>query len=437
MGARPFHLAWFLNGLKAYSWNGPFSGPGGRHTMSADLYIDFARSLERSCFDYLLLEDSSFVPNQFGNSMETYLSKAFMVPKYDPSVFGSLLPQFTTHLGVATTLSTSEYQPYMLARLIATMDHASAGRSAWNMVTGSSDLAAQNYGTDGLFPHDERYTRADEFCDAVFQLWDSWAADAIVEDRAAGVYADHTKVKVVDFVGKYFKTRGPLNVPRSPQDRPVTVQAGASPVGRRFAAKWADTVIGYAPDVAGMKEYRDSVRSYAAAQGRDPDSVKVLFLVSPLIAASDAEARAALEADRAARLVDPVEEMAMMGFTTNVDFSRLDLDRPVTDQVEHLHTNGHQSVMDTFVARAGTRTLRQMLVADTAPVVAGSPDTVAAQLDEMMQEVGGDGLLFSMEDMTRHAWATVTDGLVPALQRRGLVRREYTHKTLRENLFEF
>lgn len=151
----------------------------------------------------------------------------------------------------------------MLARLVATLDQVSQGRSGWNMVTGSSDLAARNYGRDGLPPHAERYERADEFARAMFQLWDSWAPDAVVEDRAAGVYVDHAKVRTVDFEGKFFKTRGPLNVPRSPQDRPVTVQAGGSPAGRNFASKWADTIIGYVKTPEEMREYREYVRAKA------------------------------------------------------------------------------------------------------------------------------------------------------------------------------
>jgi FMN-dependent oxidoreductase (nitrilotriacetate monooxygenase family) len=437
VSADPFHLAWFLNGFKVQTWDSPFAGVGGRHLNSPELYIDLARSLERAGFDYILLEDSSFVPDGYQGSTEAYLKNAWMVPKGDPSVLASLLTQFTTRLGVIPTLSTSEYHPYMLARLVATLDQVSQGRSGWNMVTGSSDLAARNYGRDGLPPHAERYERADEFARAVFQLWDSWAPDAVVEDRAAGVYVDHTKVRAIDFEGEFFRTRGPLNVPRSPQDRPVTVQAGGSPAGRNFASKWADTIIGYVKTPEEMREYREYVRAKAVAHGRRAQDVKVLFLIDVTVAETDEDAKRAHEAARSAAIADPAEELAMMGFTTNLDFSRLDLDRPVSEQSASLVTNGHKSVLDQFVARAGDRTLREALTEPATPVLVGSPDTVAAQLDEYMQHVKGDGFLFTQDHLTRRSFATITDGLVPALQRRGLVRREYSHATFRENLFEF
>jgi alkanesulfonate monooxygenase SsuD/methylene tetrahydromethanopterin reductase-like flavin-dependent oxidoreductase (luciferase family) len=165
--------------------------------------------------------------------------------------------------------------------------------------------------------------------------------------------------------------------------------------------------------------------------------VKVLFLIDVTVAETDEDAKQADEAARSAVLANPDEELAMMGFTTNLDFSRLDLDRPVSEQSAYLVTNGHKSVLGQFVARAGDRTLREALTEPATPVLVGSPDTVAAQMDEYMQHVKGDGFLFTQNNLTRRSFATITDGLVPALQRRGLVRREYSHATFRENLFEF
>jgi len=438
MSAEPFHLAWFLNGFKVNSWRDQWSGVGGYDLWSPDFYIEFARSLERAGFDYLILEDSSFVPDAYQDSSEVYLKHAQMVPKFDPAVLAAMLSQFTTRLGIVTTLSTSEYQPYMLARQIATLDHMTRGRAGWNIVTGSSDRAAQNYGRDALPPHDERYAIAAEMVDVVTQLWHSWQPDAVVADRESGVFADYTKVHTVNFEGRYFKSRGPLNIPRPPQGRPVLVQAGASPKGRAFASQWADTIIGYNPIIEGMKEYRDSVRTMALSHGRKPDDVKVLFLVNPVLGSTDAEAEEIVRRERQESYDDPTLSLAMMGFATNIDFSKLELDVPVVEQASSLATNGHQSVLDGFIARAGNRTLREMMSGDNgAPQVVGTPETVAAKLDEMMQEIGGDGFLFSLEGMTRRHIAEVTDGLVPALQRRGLVRRTYTHEHFRDNLFEF
>jgi FMN-dependent oxidoreductase (nitrilotriacetate monooxygenase family) len=437
MSANPFHLAWFLNGFKVQTWNTAWAGVGGRHLNAPALYVDLAHSLERAGFDYILLEDSSFVPDGYGGTSEAYLKNATMVPKGDPAVLASLLTQATSHLGVVPTLSTSEYPPYLLARLVATLDQVSNGRSGWNIVTGSSDRAAQNYGLDALPMHSERYARADEFTDLVTQLWESWAPDAIVEDIATNTYADYKKVNPIDFVGKWYSSRGPLNVPRSPQGLPVKVQAGGSPAGRQFASKWADTIIGYVRTPEQMKEYRDDVRARAVEQGRHPDDVKVLFLVDVTVGATDDEARRQFDAEHSASMANPEGELAMMGFTTNIDFSRLDLDRPVSEQSADLQTNGHRSVLEGFLARAGSRTLREVLVEKATPELVGSPDSVAAQLDEIMQHVGGDGFLFNQDALTRHSFSTITDGLVPALQRRGLVRQEYGSNFLRENLFEF
>jgi FMN-dependent oxidoreductase (nitrilotriacetate monooxygenase family) len=437
MSANPFHLAWFLNGFKVQTWNSPWAGVGGRHLNAPDLYIDLARSLERAGFDYILLEDSSFMPDGYGGTSEAYLKNAVMVPKGDPAVLAGLLTQATSRLGVVPTLSTSEYPPYLLARLVATLDQVSNGRCGWNIVTGSSDRAAQNYGLDTLPQHSERYARADEFTDLVTQLWESWEPDAIVENIATNTYADYTKVNPINFVGKWYSSRGPLNVPRSPQGLPVKVQAGGSPAGRGFASKWADTIIGYVRTPEQMKEYRDDVRARAIEHGRNPDDVKVLFMVSVTIGATDDEAQRQYDAVRAASMANPVSELAMMGFTTNIDFSRLDLDRPVAEQSADLKTNGHKSVLDAFLARAGSRTLREVLVEKATPELVGSPDSVAAQLDEIMQHVGGDGFLFNQDALTRHSFSTITDGLVPALQRRGLVRQQYSSAYLRENLLEF
>jgi alkanesulfonate monooxygenase SsuD/methylene tetrahydromethanopterin reductase-like flavin-dependent oxidoreductase (luciferase family) len=226
-------------------------------------------------------------------------------------------------------------------------------------------------------------------------------------------------------------------VPRSPQGLPVKVQAGGSPAGRQFASKWADTIIGYVRTPEQMKEYRDDVRARAVEQGRHPDDVKVLFLVDVTVGATDDEARRQFDAEHSASMANPEGELAMMGFTTNIDFSRLDLDRPVSEQSADLQTNGHRSVLEGFLARAGSRTLREVLVEKATPELVGSPDSVAAQLDEIMQHVGGDGFLFNQDALTRHSFSTITDGLVPALQRRGLVRQEYGSNFLRENLFEF
>jgi FMN-dependent oxidoreductase (nitrilotriacetate monooxygenase family) len=305
------------------------------------------------------------------------------------------------------------------------------------MVTGSSDFAAQNFGLPAQPPHDKRYEMAHEFIDVVQKLWDSWEPGAIIADRKSGVLIDPAKVHTIDHKGQYYASRGPLNSGPAPQGRPVIAQAGGSGPGRAIAAKYADTIVAHAKGPAAMKEYRDDVRARMAAMGRDPDSCKILFLISPIVARSRAEAQLRAEARRASVAANLDIHLAQLGWITNIDFSDTDLDAPVGE----LTTNGHQSSLAVFLKRAEGKTLREAMISYSTSggsvEYTGTPDDIAAQMEETMQEVGGDGFLFSLGDVSRHSVAEITDGLVPALQQRGLTRRAYTHAQFRDNLLEF
>src|ERR1700744_5039367 len=284
MSAKPFHLAWFLQGSSVQAWGESWTGHIGTTWEQPELFLDMARSLERACFDYILLEDSSYVGESYGGSTEVYLKNAIAVPRQDPSVVASLMTQATSRIGIVPTFGTYAYPPYLLARLIATLDQVSSGRIGWNAVTGSSDFAAMNFGLPGMPEHDLRYDMADEYMEVCRRLWASWDPDAIIADTRTGTLVDPTKVRAVNWEGHYFKTRGPLNSGPCPQGQPVIAQAGGSPRGRQFAARYADTIVAHTKGVAGMKAYRDDVRARMAAFGRNPDSCKVLFLVAPIIA---------------------------------------------------------------------------------------------------------------------------------------------------------
>jgi FMN-dependent oxidoreductase (nitrilotriacetate monooxygenase family) len=436
---RPFHLGWFLQGSSVQAWGEPFTGAIGRDWMVPDLFCDMARALESACFDYILIEDSSYVGESYGNSRELYLRHALSVPRQDPSVTATLMAAATKRIGIVPTFATFTHPPYLLARMIASMDQISSGRIGWNMVTGSSDVAARNYGLDALPDHDLRYDMADEYMKAVNGLWDSWEPGALVADTASGVMVDHTKVHAVDFEGRWYKTHGPLNSGPCPQGRPVIAQAGGSPRGRQFASANADTIVASVKGAAGMKAYRTDVRARAAAQGRDPDRVKVLFLVNPVLGSSMAEAEER-QRQRVLRAEAQVPQLlAFFGKITNIDFAQYDLDAPV-DTLD-LHTNGHQQSLDDFKRVAGKRSLREAMLSyrgtSGSVELIGTPDAVAAQMAEVMEEVGGDGFLFSMNDVSRRTIAEVADGLVPALQARGLTRRAYAHAQFRDNLLEF
>ena len=218
MSKRPFHLAWFLSqGYGPKTWRSNWPGSDIARWMMPDLFVDLAKGMERACMDYMIIEDSSNVPYTYQGSHDTYLKYAASAPKLDPAVLVPYLAQATKHLGLVPTLSVSEYPPYLLARLVNSLDHVTEGRIGWNCVTGSNDGAAQNYGRDKHYPHDERYDIADEFADVVTRLWEAWEPDAVVLDRSIPMFAAGNKVHAINHDGKYFRCRGPLNAPRSPQ----------------------------------------------------------------------------------------------------------------------------------------------------------------------------------------------------------------------------
>ena len=435
---RPFHLGWFLQGSSVQAWGEPWTGHIGTTWEQPTLFLDMARSLERACFDYILIEDSSYVGESFDGSTGIYLRNGIAVPRQDPSVVAALMSQVTSRIGIVPTFGTYAYHPYLLARLMATLDQVSAGRSGWNAVTGSSDYAAMNFGLPGMPEHDLRYDMADEYMAVVQKLWASWEPGAVIADTESGVLVDASKVHAVNHEGRYFKTRGPLNSGPAPQGRPVIAQAGGSSRGRQFASQHADTIVVHTKGVAAMKSYRDDIRRRMIGHGRDPDSCKLLFLVAPIVGETreDAQERKRLRLARARATVN--ERLAHLGKITNIDFGAFDLDAPLRPG---LTTNGHQQTLDEFIAKAAGRTLRQAMedhnTTSLSVELIGTPDDVAAQMAEAMQEVGGDGFLFSTPNVTRRLLAEVEDGLIPALQKRGLTRRGYEHSQLRDTLMEF
>ncbi|MET1052284.1 MAG: NtaA/DmoA family FMN-dependent monooxygenase [Mycetocola sp.] len=430
-----FHLGWFTN-FSPPPWEGDFDGDAGSTWSSGTHLQDMARALERAKFDYIMLEDSSMVSDAYRGTSEIDLKYHLYAPKHDPLPVVPLLASVTKHLGIVATASTSFYPPYLLARTFSTLDHLSHGRVGWNIVTSSENRAAQNYGLDALYEHDARYDRADEFVKVVDALWNSWEDDALVMNRETGQYVDHTKVHTIDHVGEFYKVRGPLNTLPSPQRRPVICQAGGSPRGRQFAAENADTIITQARGIDKMKEFRDDIRARAAAAGRNPDDIKLLYIVSPVLGVTDEEAQAKAAAKKNSEADRIDYALAHLSALTEIDFSQFDLDKPLP-QVE---TNGHRTTLAEFVRSGdnGTKTLREIALGWNILSVdlVGSVDTVADKMGEVMAAVGGDGFLIS-GGVSRQYIGEITEGLVPALQRRGLVRTEYTHDHFRDNLLDF
>jgi long-chain alkane monooxygenase len=433
LAATPFHLGWFLgNSYGVHGWKLPWGGTDPQDWTKPDLHIDLARACERASFDFLLLEDSLFVPDNYGNSRDFYLERALRAPKNDPLPLVPLLTQATSRLGVVPTISTSFYPPYLLARLIATLDLMSQGRIGCNFVTSTASAAARNFGLEAHIEHDLRYEMAEEFVDVVTQLWDSWEPDAIVMDRERGVFVDPAKVRAIDFKGRFYASTGPLNTARPAQGRPVLVQAGTSPQGQKFAARHMDAVLCAVSSVPEMKTFRATLRQKITAAGRDPDDCKIFYVISPTVAESKAEAEERVQRRQAGRKAAPEVALAMMGSLTDIDFAQLDIDAPIGE----ITTNGQQGTLKRFLKQGSTlREIAQNYRYAYEDLV-GTPDTVAAQMAEVMQEVGGDGFVFTGNVTRRHV-AEITDGLTPALQRLGLVRRAYEHQHFRDNLFAF
>lgn len=438
MSQDPFHMGWFVDGFRPPAWNGDrmWSGTADRDWVKPGFFVDFARSLERACFDLMIFSDSAYVADTYEGSTRAYLKYATNAPKHDPSALAPVLATMTERIGIVPTLSTTEWHPFQLARYMTTLDHFAGGRAGWNIVTSSSDRSAQNYGFDAQPPHDTRYDMADEYLELAIKLWESWDPEAVVMDEVSGVYADHTKVHVVDYVGEFFRSRGPATTVPSPQGRPVLVQAGGSPKGRHFAAKYADVIIATASSVESMRAYADDVRERLVQHGRKQSDCKVLFLCSPVLGETEAEARERSRRKVAYENSQLDFKLSALGRLMSTDFSKLDPDEPLP---KHLTTNGHQAMLNDMIASG--RTLRECVGAtedsSRSSGLVGTPDAVAAKMGELVDEVGSDGLLITNMSVDRRYISEVADGLAPALQRRGLMRTGYTHDHFRDNLLEF
>ncbi|KAA0114624.1 NtaA/DmoA family FMN-dependent monooxygenase [Mycolicibacterium sp. P9-22] len=432
MSNSKFHLGYFTKfGAPAWGLDSEENKTIGADWPDGSYHIELARRLEAAKFDFILFEDTLTIAETYGSSMEMDLKHAVYSPKHDPMPLLALMAQATEHIGVISTASTTAYPPFLLARLFSTLDSLSRGRVGWNVVTSSEKNMALNFGLDALPPHATRYDAADEYLELATKLWESWEEGALVADPATGVYVDHNKVHAVDFEGKFHKSRGPLNTVRSPQVKPVICQAGASSRGRAFAAKYAEVIVGLAADgVEEMKAFRDDVRARMVGYGRNPDDCKIVYLTPVHFTGPTVQPRAHSDAAFEYSIV-------MAATAMDVDFSKYDLDGPVDQSME---AGGHTSAMD-YIKGQGLqgKTLREALDFgnNTSGLdLSGTPEVIAEQMVDAMNEVGGDGFLIEGGGLASHV-GTLTDELIPALQKVGAVRDQYKGGTLRDVLHEF
>jgi FMN-dependent oxidoreductase (nitrilotriacetate monooxygenase family) len=429
--------------LAVFASAGPVSGSHGgwRHPeatgdlLSAAYYQNLGGLLEAGRFDFVFLADILAVPDRLGDSLDSQLRYgALGALRLDPLVVLGLVAGATKHVGLACTVSTTYFQPFALARSMATLDHLSGGRAAWNIVTSFQEAEARNFGCDEQLSRERRYDRADEFMEVVCALWDSWRDDALVRDRATPLFADPNRVRRIDHDGEWFKVRGPLNVSRSPQGRPVFVQAGASERGRDFAARWAEVVFVTHSTPEPAREFRLDLRARAERFGRDPNEIKILPGVVPIIGETTEDAeqlRVLLES-----LSHPKAGLSTLSYHLGVDLSRLPQDQVLPQTMGIPGVEGHYREVAELTRRTGmsVATLGQQYGAGrTARGFAGTAHDVTDRMQEWWEGGACDGFMLQIPYFPG-GLERVVRLLVPELQRRGLFRREYTGATLRDHL---
>jgi FMN-dependent oxidoreductase (nitrilotriacetate monooxygenase family) len=415
------------------SWRHPESRDD---SMSADYYQKIGRILEAGKFHMAFFDDRLAMPDRYGNDHAHTVEYGIRCVKMDPIVVLTTMGMATEKLGLASTCSTTYYEPFDVARRFATLDLMTRGRAAWNVVTSVNDGEAHNMGKDAHLDHDFRYDRADEFMEVVLGHWDSWEDGSLIVDKKSGRFADPTKVKRLDHEGRFFKSRGPFTVPRSPQGYPVIVQAGSSGRGQRFAGRWAEVIFTPFFSLASAKQGYDAIRSEAAKAGRDPDQMFLCNLTTPVCAATKSEAE-----DKMAlieKLSLEIDALSLLAEGLNFDFGANPIDEPLTTE-ELQGMQGMLGIRDIVLKNSGkTNPSTRDFVTYSGrgkphDAIVGGPKEIADKLEEMFVGRGCDGFVIAA-NYVPGSYADFVKHVVPELQRRGLFHRDYTAKTLRENL---
>jgi len=430
-------LVGFMQAGNATVYAGSWRHPATEHRfLDAGYYQNLGRTLEAGCFDMMFFDDRLAMPGIYGGSVAEAVRHGARPVKLDLSIVLGVIAGATRSIGLGATYSTTYYSPFHVARTFATLDHLTGGRAAWNVVTSVNDSEAQNYGVDQVLAHDARYDRADEFLEATTGLWDSWEDDALILDRAGGIFADPDKVHELNYDGDWFKVRGPLTVPRTPQGRPVLLQAGSSGRGRDFAARWAEVIFTGDPSIELARTHFKDQKERIAQDGRDPDSVKMLPMAYTVLGESTAQAQ-----DREQMflndLVDPMASLTLLSELMNYDFSGLALDTPITDELIESVSGIRGLVQNLRTHIGGTITLADLAghraTLLQGPRFVGTGAEVADQMEEWFNTGACDGFVIAATH-SPGAYEDVVRLAVPELQRRGVFRDRYTGATLRENL---
>lgn len=425
----PFPLNAFLmsTGHHEASWRLPSSSP--EHASTNITYLQrLARTAEAGLFDSVFFADAPGLRSDVGRRPAGSL---------DPLIVLTALAAVTERIGLIATASTTYNSPYNLARRFASIDIVSGGRAGWNVVTTAGRDIAHNFGLDDQPAHAERYERAAEFLEVAYKLWDSWEDDAVLADKAAGVWADAAKIHPARHVGERFSVAGALTTPRSPQGRPLIVQAGSSEDGKGLAARHAEAVFTAHQTLGDAQAFYADLKARAVAAGRDPQSLKILPGLVPVIGSTEAEARAAeRELDE---LIVPEYARAQLAKTLRVNPAELALDGQIPDDLpDEDQIEGAKSRYTLIVqlARRERLTVRELIGrlggGRGHRTVAGTPEQIADALQDWYDGEAADGFNI-MPAVLPEGLETFTEHVVPVLQQRGLFRTAYEGTTLRDH----
>jgi FMN-dependent oxidoreductase (nitrilotriacetate monooxygenase family) len=406
--------------------------------LTPEYYQRIARVLEEGKFHMAFFDDRLAMPDIYSGDHRDTVAHGIRATKLDPTIVLGAMAGVTTKLGLGATYSTTYYEPFHVARLFATLDLMTKGRVAWNVVTSLNNSEAANFGQDSHLEHDLRYDRADEFLETTLGHWDTWEEESLVVDKESGLFAHPDKVKRLDHKGKFFNSRGPFTVPRSPQGQPVLLQAGQSGRGKAFAARWAELIFVVYPNLKIAKKQYADMKATIAGAGRDPEKVQIATAIYVVVAETDELAQKKFE--YMDQLAKPEDALALICEVLNYDFSTRDYEEPMSDD-DMAAVSGLQAIRDRVVTLSGkpNPSVRDFVEYSNRArlrelnVFIGSPKTVADEMEQWFKEGGCDGFVLAPTHMPG-SYEDFVRLVVPELQRRGLYRTDYEGDTLRSNL---
>ncbi|WP_299514389.1 LLM class flavin-dependent oxidoreductase [uncultured Rummeliibacillus sp.] len=430
MSKKQLSLGAFINlpGHHVASWRHPETEV--RKVTDLAYLTEIAQIAERGKFDNIFFADV------FGQPI---LENAHSGLKLDPVVIISALAAVTKNIGLTATLTTSYNEPFHVARKFAAIDHLSNGRAAWNVVTSANEREALLFGRDAHYQHAERYERADEFVDVVKKLWYSIDEEALIIDKESSRYYDLEKVNALDHEGKFFKLKGTLDTPSTPQGHPVIVQAGSSEAGKELAAKTAEVIFTAWQTLEDAQAFYSDVKGRLAKYGREPEDLKIM--PGAFIVVAETEEEAIAKHQQLNNYITPEVGLNYLSGFTGVDLSNYDFEGPIPDfngqQVDGTNPNIRSGIVKGIVEKKGLKTLRELYNniagARGHREIIGTPTQVADQLQEWFENDAADGFNI-MPPTFPQGLNDIVELVIPELQRRGLFKTEYKGTTLRENL---